>query len=207
MAENTNPDKASTERRRVKGKGLPSPEDTIGRRIREKRSECSLNVSQLAELTKGVSDDGKGLSRAVISGYEKGEYKPGTRELRILCDALEVSPNWLIYGKDATSDQADTIKRVLSTNLPELALAKLLFIISSLPENEFESVATILLSLASKDKAVKQALSDDVQVIDRMVNVSLKLEFSPQWREFSQDLWEKSDSNIKALRKKKPQDF
>ena len=181
MANNEITDKPGSIQRGAKGKGLPSPEDAIGRRIREKREEHLLNVSQLSERTKELNSDGKGLSRAVIAGYENGEYKPGTRELRILCDALVVSPTWLIYGSEPVSKQHPTIKRVKIAETPELAVAKLMYVISSLPEEEFEAVATLLLSLAKKDKVLMRALSDDVEVIGRMLDVNRVLEYSPQW--------------------------
>ncbi len=54
-----------------------------------------------------------GLSRTVLINYEAGRHKPGARELRLLCDALEVSPNQLIYGSEEphalTIGLADTI--------------------------------------------------------------------------------------------------
>lgn len=181
MPNNETPDNPDKVHNSVKGKGLPNPEDAIGRRIREKREEHLLNVSQLSERTKALSSDGKGLSRAVIAGYENGEYKPGTRELRLLCDALVVSPTWLIYGNEQVSKQHPTIKRVKIAETSELAAAKLMYVITSLPEQEFEAVATLLLSLAKKDKVLMRALSDDVEVIGRMLDVNSSLEYSPQW--------------------------
>jgi transcriptional regulator with XRE-family HTH domain len=192
MSDNESPEKKSNALKAAKGKGLPDPEDAIGRRIRERREERALNVSQLSEHTKNISSDGKGLSRAVIAGYENGEYKPGTRELRILCDALEVSPNWLVFGKESVSERNIATNRILDSSQPELSIARLMYIITSLPEAEFEAVATLLVSLAQKDKALKQALSDDVEVIGRMIHASTTLEvLSPQWAKYVEKLFNK----------------
>lgn len=74
----------------------PSPpisiEDGIGIRLKTAREAKGLSQSDLHNKT--------GLSRTVLINYEAGRHKPGTRELRLLCDALEVSPNHLIYGTE-----------------------------------------------------------------------------------------------------------
>ena len=61
----------------------------------------NLTHDGLAKLTKLFDDPANsksGISRTTIRGYEVGLYKPGTRELRLLSQALEVSPTWLIFG-------------------------------------------------------------------------------------------------------------
>lgn len=171
----------STTQQPPKGKGLPSPDDAIGRRIRNVREERQLNVSQLAELTKNVSGDGKGLSRAVIAGYENGDYKPGTRELRILCSALNVSPNWLVFGQEQLSNPATSIGSLLDDELPEMGIAKLLFILTSLSEEEFHAVATLLVAFAKRDKALKAALSNEADVMGRLIGTSMVIESSSRW--------------------------
>ena len=84
---NANQDKSKTE-------PLPkkSIEDGIGIRLKAARESKGLSHSDLHRIT--------GVSRMVISKYESGQNKPGAREIRLLCDALEVSPNQLIYGTE-----------------------------------------------------------------------------------------------------------
>jgi transcriptional regulator with XRE-family HTH domain len=182
----------------LKGKGLPSPDDAIGTRIREKRDERQLNVSQLAERTKEVSPDGKGLSRAVIAGYENGSYKPGTRELRILCSALEVSPNWLVFGRERLSEQPSQLEMLTDETLPEMGLAKLFYILTSLQEEDFNAVATILLSLAKQDKAIKAGLTKEADVMGRMIVASRALESSKRWGNYIDDHFKKGSSKDKS---------
>lgn len=83
----------------------PSIEDGIGIRLKTAREAKSMSQSDLHGKT--------GLSRTVLINYEAGRHKPGARELRLLCDALEVSPNQLIYGSEEphalTIGLADTI--------------------------------------------------------------------------------------------------
>lgn len=56
------------------------------------RSKTGISHSELHRIT--------GISRTVLIGYENGRTKPGAKEIRLLCDALKVSPNRLIYGSD-----------------------------------------------------------------------------------------------------------
>ena len=44
-----------------------------------------------------------GISKSSLTRYEKGDRLPGASELRALCDALEVSPEYLLYGDEARS--------------------------------------------------------------------------------------------------------
>lgn len=94
-------------------------EDGIGIRLKAAREAKGMSQSDLHTKT--------GLSRTVLINYEAGRHKPGTRELRLLCDALEVSPNHLIYGTEEPHSQsvglADTV-----LNMGEAAIAPALFL-------------------------------------------------------------------------------
>ena len=82
------------------------PEDKIAERIKKRREELRLNYEELARLTAlyDAPDYKKGLTPAMLARYEKGlEGKPvlpGARELRLLCDALDVPADWLLLGID-----------------------------------------------------------------------------------------------------------
>jgi len=100
------------------------PENKMGERIRERRKELDLSVEELVSLTAlydfgGVEGDKKGLSISVMYLYEKGERLPGGREIRLLCEALNVSPNWLLLGEEwdskhaADSALADALRRII----------------------------------------------------------------------------------------------
>lgn len=92
-----------------------APEDQIGPRIAEKRLSKNLTHDGLSKLTKLFDDPGNsksGISRTTIRGYEVGLYKPGTRELRLLSQALEVSPTWLIFGgPEQSASISDSIEK------------------------------------------------------------------------------------------------
>ncbi len=77
-----------------------SPEYGLGERIRHLREKLGLTHDGLSELAKIADKAGRGISRTTIRGYELRTYKPGTRELRILSLALNVSPSYLIFGEE-----------------------------------------------------------------------------------------------------------
>lgn len=72
----------------------------IAAELARARSKAGLSHSDLHRLT--------GISRSVLFGYENGRTKPGAREIRLLCDALKVTPNRLIYGSDDMPFEAVT---------------------------------------------------------------------------------------------------
>lgn len=80
----------------------PLPEKGIGGRIKEARlrKENDLTIEALSRLSKLVDPVGQGIAQQTIVRYEKGDVLPGARELRVLCDALNVSADWLIMGQE-----------------------------------------------------------------------------------------------------------
>lgn len=88
-------------------KRVPS-EMEIGQRIKELRTKLGISVEALAALTEKYdydtpSESSKGVSIPTLYRYEKGERLPGAREIRLLCDALQTTPNWLILGRHSDS--------------------------------------------------------------------------------------------------------
>lgn len=78
------------------------PEDGIGERIREARQRPAydLSVEALSRLCRAYDDEGQGITPTTLLRYEQGKVKPGARELRILCDALDLSADWLLFGAE-----------------------------------------------------------------------------------------------------------
>lgn len=75
------------------------PEAGLGKRIAYCRGQLeNLSVEALARYTKNFDEDG--ISRASIVRYEAGDSLPGARELRILCDALWIPANWMLFGDE-----------------------------------------------------------------------------------------------------------
>lgn len=106
------------------------PEDGIGGRIKAKRTELNLNVEELARLTESYDyrehGKGKGISASMLRRYESGGFNPGAREICLLCDALDVSADWLVRGIGATNEEtgkrkaADALFNAFSSVFEEL---------------------------------------------------------------------------------------
>jgi hypothetical protein len=79
------------------------PEAGIGKRIAYCRGQLdNLSVEALARYTKYFDADGNGVSRMSIVRYEDGAVPCG-REIRILCEALWVPADWLVFGRLETT--------------------------------------------------------------------------------------------------------
>lgn len=90
-------------------KPMPSSPDEagIGNRIAYCRGQLdNLSVEALARYTKKF--DPVGVSKASLVRYESGDSVPGARELRILCKALWVPANWLLFGTLDSDTQRQT---------------------------------------------------------------------------------------------------
>lgn len=127
--------------------GSPTPEDGIGDRIRSAREGRGLSQTALAARTKMVDQAGKGVARTVLVGYESGNFRPGAREIRLLCQALSVTPNWLIMGDEMASNQAslELVRRRDWRAAVRLAMA-----ISILKTHERTAFQSLVLSLAGR---------------------------------------------------------
>ena len=107
--------------------------------------------SVLSNRTKMADPNREGVSRTVLVGYESGKYKPGAREIRLLAEALHITPNWLLYGTEkpfratlpsmAFLQGNDDLEKAL-----RIALALLI-----LKPHERELIGSILLSLAGRE--------------------------------------------------------
>jgi len=86
-----------------KSPGYVPPEAGIGERIRKRRAEIQdgLSVEDLSRLSRLVDHGEQGVSKASLHRYESGQAMPGAREIRILCEALDVSANWLLLGAES----------------------------------------------------------------------------------------------------------
>lgn len=73
------------------------PESGIGKRIKYCCGQLdNLPVEALARYTRNFEEGG--VSRQSLVRYVSGDTSPGARELRILCEALWVPANWLLFG-------------------------------------------------------------------------------------------------------------
>lgn len=123
------------------------PEHGIGDRIRAAREARGLSQTALAQRTAMSDSTGKGVGRTVLFGYESGKFRPGAREIRLICQALSITPNWLILGDDAASTQA-SMEMVRQRDW--IAAVRLAMAISILKPHERAGFQSLVLSLAGR---------------------------------------------------------
>src|SRR5712664_4139179 len=81
-------------------------EKLIGKRIKRLREQLGLNFEELAALTRQY--DAEGIAPVTLRRYErenKSATLPGPRELRILCDALDASADYLLRGQQNEGEE------------------------------------------------------------------------------------------------------
>lgn len=129
----------------------PVPEDGIGERVKEAREGRQWTQSVLSARTKLADPNGEGISRTVLVGYESGKYKPGAREIRLLAEALHVTPNWLLYGTEKPIRASlPSMEFLQGDNDLEKAFRFALALLVLKP-HERETLASLLFSLAGRE--------------------------------------------------------
>lgn len=134
---------------RQPGRLRAHPEKDLGARLRETRESKFLTQGELADLTKSLDSEEKGISRAVISLYEKGTNRPSPTELRMLCEALRITPNYLIYGDEDPFNESNEHYRLGTRDRhdPE-GYAWLAYVMAHIHHNHYDAVMKLVLDLA-----------------------------------------------------------
>lgn len=146
-----------------KNKGEPlAGLDIIAIELRRAREAKGLSHSELNRLT--------GISRTVLYGYEVGRTKPGAREIKLLSEALEVTPNRLILGTDEPFRRAmlrGKIKQKISPSTSKVTFG--LFsqaLMSALDNDQADAIMTLLISLVEgRDKELFKQLMVSMEVV------------------------------------------
>lgn len=132
------------------------------------RTDLGLTQSQLS----GIS----GLSLSAIKAYESGRNMPGARELRQLCNALQVSPNRLLFGKELPFEQR-TVMDQLTYGEPEneaVARARAMTLFPLLASDEREAIFTLIRSLAVARHGVEE-VENAMTGADLVTGVTLEM--------------------------------
>jgi len=131
--------------------GAPEvPEDGIGSRIRAAREAKGWSQTDLAAFSKELDAARKGIHRTVLVGYEAGHSRPGAREIRILCESLSVTPNWLIYGSNFAGGTEHTAMEGARKN-GLFAAMRLALAIAVLKPHERDALQSLALSMAGRE--------------------------------------------------------
>jgi transcriptional regulator with XRE-family HTH domain len=85
---------------------------SIGERIKKRRIARNLSVEQLVSVIErydrgesSTEELGIGISVSSLYLYEKGERLPRAKEIKLICLALDISADWLLFGEAWNSEQ------------------------------------------------------------------------------------------------------
>ncbi len=136
----------------AKGQELPAIDSLaveIGKRLVEAREGLGLSQQNVHGASKRVDPAGEGVSRSALSLYETGVNRPGAREIVLLCEALKITPNWLLYGSDSPAKTLQASLDFLRGSDLEVAV-RLAFALLALEREERDSFASLILSSVNK---------------------------------------------------------
>lgn len=169
---------------------LPQIDDGVGSRIRQAREGKGWTQLVLSNRTRFDDPEKKGISRTVIVGYEAGTHKPGAREIRLLCEALHVTPNWLLFGTENPFEVLQPSMAITRTGGEMHVAMRLAFSMLLLKPHERDLASSLILSFAGRevgdlrlsglmwtaDQATKEALNQLQKYIPEGVDaMSLKI--------------------------------
>lgn len=131
----------------------PDPiDEAIGRRLRESRESRKLTQQAVSIRSKWADPAQKGVSRTALIGYEAGTSRPGTRELRILCETLKVTPNEIVFGSDAPFQASHIATEGLGWNASNgmSQSIELGLVLASMKGHERDALISLAVSLAGR---------------------------------------------------------
>jgi len=103
------------------------------------RTRAGMSQSQLAERS--------GLSRNAVMAYESGRNKPGAREIKLLCEALKLTPNKLIFGSEEPFKQTENVFDALGLTSENQEAVLFSVVFNMLGRDERQAVITLVHNL------------------------------------------------------------
>lgn len=141
--------------------------NTIGSRIRQKRTELGLLQKQLAVLV--------GIDPALMSLIERGYRKPAESLIPKLSHVLQVSPEWLLYGGD---ENLPDEKQPDELRTDEFRRDKLAGLIAYLGMTKTRFAETINISRFTLGKYVNGSVPMKYKIVNRICRkYGLRLEY------------------------------
>lgn len=127
-------------------------------------------------LTQALLSQKSGLSLSAIKAYESGRNMPGARELRELCQALQVSPNKLLFGTE-TPFAATTVANLLIDADTEDQLVKRmrLGMLSSLLSSDERASLHVLAESIAIARHGESKVRETIKVADLMAGMGRSL--------------------------------
>lgn len=132
----------------------------IAEQLASARREKGLSVSELHRKT--------GISRTVLQGYEAGRNKPGARELRLLAETLDCSPNRLLFGSDDFR-QRSNLDALLGDTSSAIRTAQFAIVLQLLTAEEQRAVLSLVTLMAEGRAGGRESLAHQMAVADGTV--------------------------------------
>lgn len=131
---------------------MPGAEQEVGERLKIAREERAFTQGVVANRTKMIDPEQKGISRTAIIAYEQGASKPGLREIKLLCEVLHITPNWLIYGTDSAAKASLPSMELLALSpFGQLdVVLRTAMALTALKGHERDAIQSLVLSLAGR---------------------------------------------------------
>ena len=121
----------------------------IGKRLVTAREGLGFSQQAVSVRSKRHDPDKKGISRSVLSMYETGVNRPGAREIRILCETLKITPNWILYGTESPAKALQASLEFLQGDDLSISV-RLAFAMLALEPEERDSLASLLFALVGR---------------------------------------------------------
>jgi transcriptional regulator with XRE-family HTH domain len=114
------------------------------------RTKAGLSIVDLHEQTQ--------ISRAVLLGYERGRTRPGAREIKLLCEALKITPNKLIFGTEDPFEK-HPLYESLGIDSDASRMMKMMGLFSVLTRSEQDSLLQLSSSIVASRHGQEAILS------------------------------------------------
>lgn len=127
----------------------PKTADGIAIRIRIGRERKGLSLADLHRQSE--------ISKTALHDYESGRTKPGAREIKILCEILGVTPNWVLFGTETPLEPRTGLRALIKLkNSPVWFLTSMILmpiIAGVLDEDQLEALLVLVASMVeARDK-------------------------------------------------------
>ncbi|MCZ8253422.1 MAG: helix-turn-helix transcriptional regulator [Hylemonella sp.] len=113
---------------------------TISSELKKARARVQLSITDLHKKT--------GISRTVLQGYEAGRFAPGSPELKKLCETLNVSPNQVIFGREAPLEDKSALADFVGDLGKAQNTARLTIAAQLLTPSELRAMLSLIESIA-----------------------------------------------------------
>lgn len=107
----------------------------INERIRKAREKKGLLQKELAELLN--------VNRVTITNIENGKNKGNFDILKKLCDALEVTPNYIILGQEKGNETSNELTPNINSEGMRLYKEYIKYLEKEYPEDEITKIGNL----------------------------------------------------------------